>query len=132
MATAQSDLQLRGLTKCLIQEGLLSEADAHTHIEAAQKKKIPLLSYLVANELVDSRTVASFASMEFGIPFFDLSRMKISFPDHQDWGSRFPSAETGLPLHISIWLPLVQDSTILCGISGSSRSRRRWPKACTF
>ena len=77
MATAQSDLLLRGLTKCLIQEGLLSEADAQTHVEAAQKKKIPLLSYLVANKLVDSRTVASFASIEFGIPFFDLDAIDL-------------------------------------------------------
>ncbi|MGR9073163.1 MAG: type IV-A pilus assembly ATPase PilB [Gammaproteobacteria bacterium] len=77
MATVQSDIQFRGLTKCLIQEGLLTEADARLHIEAARKKKVPLLSYLVVNNLVDSRAVASFASIEFGIPFFDLDAIDL-------------------------------------------------------
>ncbi|MFA5983077.1 MAG: type IV-A pilus assembly ATPase PilB [Methylococcaceae bacterium] len=73
MATALPDIQFNGLTKCLIQDGLLSESDAQTHIQEAQKKKIPLISYLVANKLIDSKIVASKASVEFGIPFFDLN-----------------------------------------------------------
>ncbi|WAK02832.1 type IV-A pilus assembly ATPase PilB [Methylobacter sp. YRD-M1] len=72
MATVLTDLQFNGLAKCLIQGGLLSESDAQTHIQEAQKRKIPLISYLVANNLVDSRAVATRASTEFGIPFFDL------------------------------------------------------------
>jgi len=72
MATATTDFHFSGLAKCLIQEGLLTEKDAKTHIQEAQKNKVSLISYLVANKLVDSKTVASKASVEFGIPFFDL------------------------------------------------------------
>ncbi len=72
MATVLTDLQFNGLVKCLIQGGLLSESEAQTHIQEAQKKKIPLISYLVVNNFVDSRAVATKASAEFGIPFFDL------------------------------------------------------------
>jgi type IV pilus assembly protein PilB len=72
MATVLIDLQFNGLAKCLIQGGLLSESEAQTHIQEAQKKKIPLVSYLVANNLVDSKSIAIKASIEFGIPFFDL------------------------------------------------------------
>jgi type IV pilus assembly protein PilB len=72
MATVLTDLQFNGLAKCLIQGGLLSENDAQIHIQEAQKRKIPLISYLVANNFVDSRAAATKASTEFGIPFFDL------------------------------------------------------------
>ncbi len=72
MATVLTDLQFNGLAKCLIQGGLLSESDAQIHIQEAQKRKIPLISYLVANNFVDSRASAIKASAEFGIPFFDL------------------------------------------------------------
>ena len=74
MATATlSDIQFSGLTKCLIKEGLLTETDAGKHIKAAQNQKLPLTSYLVSNKIVDSKTIATFASIEFGVPFFDLN-----------------------------------------------------------
>jgi type IV pilus assembly protein PilB len=73
MATATlSDIQFSGLTKCLIKEGLLTETDAGKHIKAAQQQKLPLTSFLVRNNIVDSKTIATFASIEFGVPFFDL------------------------------------------------------------
>jgi type IV pilus assembly protein PilB len=77
MATASTDFQFSGIAKCLIQEGLLTENDAKTHIKEAQKNKTPLISYLVANKLVDSKTIASKASIEFGIPFFDLDAIDV-------------------------------------------------------
>ena len=77
MATARADMQFSGLTKCLVQEGLLSEDDAQRHIKQAQFKKIPLINYLVANNLVDSKQIATFASIEFGIPFLDLDAIDL-------------------------------------------------------
>jgi len=73
MATATSDIQFGGLTKCLIQNGVLSEGDAQKHADDAKKKKISLVSYLVSNNIVESKTIASLASVEFGVPFFDLN-----------------------------------------------------------
>lgn len=72
MATVLTDLQFNGLAKCLIQGGLLSENEAQSHLQEAQKKKISLITYLVSNNLIDSKAVATKASLEFGIPFFDL------------------------------------------------------------
>ncbi|MCK5190712.1 MAG: type IV-A pilus assembly ATPase PilB, partial [Methylococcales bacterium] len=72
MATVHTDLQFGGLAKCLVQDGVLTETDAKTHVEDAQKKKTPLISYLVSNKIVASTTIASLASIEFGVPFFDL------------------------------------------------------------
>ncbi len=72
MATTHSDLQFGGLVKCLIQKDILTEEDANTHADDAQKKKLPLINHLVANNIVDSKTIATLASDEFGVPFFDL------------------------------------------------------------
>ncbi len=72
MATATTEFQFSGLVKCLIQEGLLTEKDARKHIQDAQNGKLSLISYLVGNKIIDSRSIASAASVEFGVPFFDL------------------------------------------------------------
>jgi len=77
MAIAPTDIQLSGFTKYLIQDGLLTENEAKIHSQEAQKKNIPLLSYLVANKLVDSKAVATKASIEFGVPFFDLDAIDL-------------------------------------------------------
>ncbi len=73
MATAPTDFQFSGLTKCLVEDGLLTESAAQIHTQEAQKQKVPLISYLVANKLVSSKAVASRAAVEFGVPFFDLN-----------------------------------------------------------
>ena len=73
MAANSSELQLSGLLKCIVQEGLLNEVEAQTHSTEAKKKQTPLISYLVSNKLIDAKAIANLAATEFGIPFFDLS-----------------------------------------------------------
>ncbi len=77
MPTAPTDIQFSAFTKYLIEDGLLTENEAKTHGQEAQKRNIPLLSYLVANKLVDSHVIASKASIRFGIPFFDLNAIDL-------------------------------------------------------
>ncbi|MGZ8173148.1 MULTISPECIES: type IV-A pilus assembly ATPase PilB [Methylobacter] len=72
MTTASTNLQFSGLTRCLIEKGLLTESDAQIHSQEAQKNQIPLIRYLVANKLINSKALAHQASQEFGVPFFDL------------------------------------------------------------
>jgi len=72
MTTASTNLQFSGLTRCLIEKGLLTESDAQIHSQEAQKNQIPLIRYLVANKLISSKALAYQASQEFGVPFFDL------------------------------------------------------------
>ncbi|MDO9142014.1 MAG: type IV-A pilus assembly ATPase PilB [Methylobacter sp.] len=72
MTSASTNLQFSGLISCLIEKGLLTQADAQTYSQEAQKNRIPLVRYLVTNKLVDSKAVAREASIEFGVPFFDL------------------------------------------------------------
>ena len=72
-----TDFQFSGFTKYLIQEGLLTESEATIHSQEAQKKNIPLLSYLVTNKIVDSKAVATRASIGYGVPFLDLDAIDL-------------------------------------------------------
>ncbi|NOQ17521.1 MAG: type IV-A pilus assembly ATPase PilB [Methyloprofundus sp.] len=73
MVANSVDLHFSGLLKCIIQEGLLTEADAQTYSIDAKNKKVPLISYLVNNKYVEAKAIAMHASNEFGVPVFDLS-----------------------------------------------------------
>lgn len=84
MATESTDFQFKGLSKLLVEAGLLTETNAKIHFQEAKQNKVPLLTYLVASKLVDSKAVASIASIEFSLPFFDLDAIDIrSLPIHR-------------------------------------------------
>lgn len=100
MATAISELQFNGLTKCLIQDGLLSEADAQNCLQEAQKNKVPLVSYLVANKLVDSKAIASRASAEFGVPYFDLDAIDLQSLPLKSISEKLIRKHHALPLFV--------------------------------
>ncbi|MDD5275800.1 MAG: type IV-A pilus assembly ATPase PilB [Methylovulum sp.] len=72
MATVSTDLKLGGLTRLLMEEGGLTESDIQIHVNEAKQNKIPLITQLVDSKLINSRAVAGKASVEFGLPFFDL------------------------------------------------------------
>lgn len=75
MSALPSDFQFNGVAKCLIRDGVISESNAYGYLREAQKKKQSLISYLVANKLVDSKTIATKASAEFGVPFLDMDAL---------------------------------------------------------
>lgn len=69
---APSSQSLSGLARRLVQENILSEKDAQEASLAAQKKRVSFVSYLIENKLAESLSVAVVASMEYGVPLFDL------------------------------------------------------------
>jgi type IV pilus assembly protein PilB len=77
MVTASSDFKFIGLSKCLIEAGLVTESNARACIKEAKQQKISLISYLVSNKIVDSKTVAEKASVEFGSPLLDLDAIDL-------------------------------------------------------
>ena len=60
-----------------MQDGIISEEDVVKATEAARKSKEPLVSYLVDNEMADSRAIAVAASHEFGVPLLDLDAIEV-------------------------------------------------------
>lgn len=77
MAVTASQSTLSGLPRRLVQDGIVTEEVVLEANSAARKAKEPLVSYLVANELADSRAVAVAASHEFGVPLMDLDAIEI-------------------------------------------------------
>ncbi len=77
MAVTASQSALSGLPRRLVQDGIVSEDVVLQAIQAAKKERVPLVSYLVANEMADSRAVAVAASHEFGVPLLDLDSIEI-------------------------------------------------------
>ncbi|HOP17941.1 MAG: type IV-A pilus assembly ATPase PilB [Chromatiaceae bacterium] len=72
MATTNPITRLGGLARRLVQDGLLSEEAASAATEAAASANRPLVSYLVRDGRVKARDVAVAASLEYGVPLFDL------------------------------------------------------------
>jgi len=60
-----------------VQDGIISEEQLQEAGEAAKKERVPLIAYLVGEELADSRAVAVAASHEFGVPLLDLEAVDI-------------------------------------------------------
>lgn len=73
MATSGLRIPLSGLARRLIRDGLLSEADAEKATEQANKKRTPLVSYLVEQKLVEARAIALATAHEFGVPLLDIT-----------------------------------------------------------
>ncbi len=77
MAATAPQVTLSGLPRRLVQDGIISEDSLVAATEAARKEKLPLVPYLVAHDLADSRAIAVAASHEFGVPLFDLDAIEI-------------------------------------------------------
>ncbi len=77
MAATASQSNLAGLPRRLVQDGIVSEEQLQEATEAAKKERLPLIAYLVGEELADARAVAVAASHEFGVPLLDLDAVDV-------------------------------------------------------
>jgi len=77
MATPNPQIQLGGLARKLVLDGLLDENKAIAAQNNAIKEKTPFVSYLVSKNLVSGRNVAKAASDEFGVPVLDIDSIEI-------------------------------------------------------
>ena len=77
-AAAANLVGITGITRRLVQDGALGEAEARTAQTEAAKDKRPIQKYLVEKKLVSSIQLASAFSLEFGLPLFDLAAMDLS------------------------------------------------------
>ena len=80
MATVAATAQLSGLARKLVEDGVIEQDKAISAQDAASKKKIPFVGYLVENNLADAKKIAQSASEEFGVPLVDIDVLDIE-PD---------------------------------------------------
>ncbi|MGD2117463.1 MAG: type IV-A pilus assembly ATPase PilB [Chromatiales bacterium] len=76
MATIKPKFNLGGLARRLISDQLVSEQQANETYEQALKKRIPYVSFLVENKILKPMQIAVSASLEFGVPLFDLDAIE--------------------------------------------------------
>jgi type IV pilus assembly protein PilB len=60
-----------------VQDGLISEEKLLAATDAARKEKLPLVAYLVNEDLAEARSIAVAASHEFGVPLLDLDAVDV-------------------------------------------------------
>lgn len=77
MTNFNAKIQLKGLGRRLIMDGLLTEETVHKALEAAQTDKIPFINYLVQNKILTSTVIAEVIARDFGIPLLDLNAYDI-------------------------------------------------------
>lgn len=68
-------MNLSGLARKLLTDGAVAEDKIKEATETAIKQKIPLVTYLVQNDVVSARIISTAASDEFGTPILELGAL---------------------------------------------------------
>ncbi|MEC8819944.1 MAG: type IV-A pilus assembly ATPase PilB, partial [Pseudomonadota bacterium] len=69
---ASQAAKLSGLARKLVNDKLIDKDGAEDAAQQAADKDLPLVSYLVQNDLVSASAIANSAAQEFGTPLIDL------------------------------------------------------------
>ena len=72
MAATASTIKLSGLARLLVQENLLSEAEANTIQTQSNMVKAPFITQVIASKKVSAGKIAEVSSKSFGFPYFNL------------------------------------------------------------
>jgi len=73
MASDPNNVTLTGLARRFVDDGILDETVAREAFVQANQDRIPLITYLIQNELAPGQALAFSAAMEFGVPVMDLN-----------------------------------------------------------
>ncbi len=98
MATTNPTVNLSGLARRLVMDGLLNEEEASKAHEMSLKKRTHFVSYLVENKILKSRDIAWSGSQEFGVPLFDLRSMDMAIAPLKIVSEKLIQQHNALPL----------------------------------
>jgi len=82
----------------MVQDGIISEEQLQEATEKAKEAKVPLIAYLVNEDLADARAIAVAASHEFGVPLLDLDAIDIDLDVIRAVDQKLISKHRVLPL----------------------------------
>ncbi|MBI1731780.1 MAG: type IV-A pilus assembly ATPase PilB [Gammaproteobacteria bacterium] len=109
MAVSANRINITGLARKLVQDGLLEEAAAQDHFQKALQKKQAFVSYLVEDKLASSAAIALSASQEFGVPLLDIGSLELDLdvvksikPDLIKKHSALPIFRRGKRLYLAL------------------------------
>ena len=69
---------LSGLSRKIVTSGLMKENELLTELDNATRDKKNLVNHLVESKIIDAITLANLASMEFGVPYFDIDVLDLN------------------------------------------------------
>ncbi|MCP4408662.1 MAG: type IV-A pilus assembly ATPase PilB [Gammaproteobacteria bacterium] len=98
MASPASKVNVSGLANRLINEGLISEGEAASAHEKANEEHISFTTYLVKHSLINPSDFARVASVEFGIPVFDISALDLEVIPRQYIKEKLVRQHNALPI----------------------------------
>ncbi len=98
MAVSATNSALSGLSRRLVQDGLIAEDQVLQALKGAQAQRITLVAYLVGRQLIDSRKIAVAAASEFGVPLLDLDAMDLDMEAVKSVDQRLLAKHQVLPL----------------------------------
>ncbi|TBW56718.1 type IV-A pilus assembly ATPase PilB [Marinobacter halodurans] len=99
MPPSNQNVTLTGLARRFVEDGLLEEAAARDAFIQASNNKIPLITYLVQNNLADSRGLAFSAAMEFGVSVLDLNSFSPEMLPEKIVDEKLVRKHNALPLY---------------------------------
>jgi type IV pilus assembly protein PilB len=79
MAATATSIKLSGLARLLVQENLLTEADANNIQGQANIAKTPFISSVIASRKVSAEKIAEMSSKSFGFPYFNLDAFNADY-----------------------------------------------------
>ena len=99
MASIKPQLNLSGLARCLIQDGLISEQQATVALEESIKQKTPFVTHLVQNNILSGHDIAVSASRGFGVPIFDLDVIDLELVPKEIVAEKLIRTHRTLPIY---------------------------------
>lgn len=99
MPPSNQNVTLTGLARRFVEDGLLEEGAARDAFIQASNNKIPLITYLVQNNLADSRGLAFSAAMEFGVSVLELSSFSTDMLPEKLVDEKLIRKHNALPLY---------------------------------
>jgi len=100
MAVSATTSPLAGLSRRLVQDGIIDEEAVLTAVKAARKMKMGLVPYLVTETKADPRQIAIAASHEFGVPLMDIEVLELDLDAVKMVDQKLISKHQTLPLMV--------------------------------
>ncbi|MCP5351888.1 MAG: type IV-A pilus assembly ATPase PilB [Chromatiales bacterium] len=98
MATTAPQTQVSGIARLLVRAGLLPEPIAEQASRDAREQDIPLVLFLVQNEIVPAREIAHAVAAQFGLPLFDIRALDLELIPMKIISARMINDLHALPL----------------------------------
>ena len=98
MAVSATNSALSGLSRRLVQDGLIPEDAVLAALKGAQAQRMTLVAYLVGRKMIEARQIAVAAASEFGVPLLDLDAVDLDMEAVKSVDQRLLAKYQVLPL----------------------------------